>query len=318
MHRYFTTAAVSAALSFSVPVLLAPTAASAHGFAGDRFFPATILTDDPFVADEASLPTLTKNPRAPDGTSEYDLDVDIAKRLTPDLGLTFGDTYKWVKTPGTSTISGFDSIETGIQYQLFINPEHEFMGLLGFGQTWGNTGRVNGLGTDSFTTLSPTIDFGKGFGDLPDSMTWAKPLAITTNFSVDVPTRAHNSDGSFNPDVINYGAAFEYSLEYLQHHVRDVGLTAPFDRMIPLVEVAMSTPTGSNNGPTTGTIQPGVIWAGQNFQIGAEMIIPINSQSGHGIGGLVQFHFFLDDIFAGTAMGKPLLSDQPLFGNGKR
>jgi hypothetical protein len=31
-------------------------AALAHGFAGERFFPATILTDDPFVADEMSLP----------------------------------------------------------------------------------------------------------------------------------------------------------------------------------------------------------------------------------------------------------------------
>jgi hypothetical protein len=27
-----------------------------HGFAGSRFFPATITIDDPFVADELSLP----------------------------------------------------------------------------------------------------------------------------------------------------------------------------------------------------------------------------------------------------------------------
>ena len=31
--------------------------AFAHGFAGNRFFPATLATDDPFVADELSLPT---------------------------------------------------------------------------------------------------------------------------------------------------------------------------------------------------------------------------------------------------------------------
>src|SRR6476646_5026684 len=31
----------------------------AHGFAGKRFFPATLATDDPFVADELSLPTLS-------------------------------------------------------------------------------------------------------------------------------------------------------------------------------------------------------------------------------------------------------------------
>jgi len=83
-------------------VLLAgrPDLADAHGFAGNRFFPATILTDDPFVADEMSLPTFTRPPTAADGTREFDLDVDIAKRITPNLGFTVG--YGWVSshTPG--------------------------------------------------------------------------------------------------------------------------------------------------------------------------------------------------------------------------
>jgi len=32
--------------------------AQAHGLIGKRFFPATLATDDPFVADELSLPTI--------------------------------------------------------------------------------------------------------------------------------------------------------------------------------------------------------------------------------------------------------------------
>ena len=35
--------------------LLVPHAASAHGIVGDRFFPATIATDDPFAADELAF-----------------------------------------------------------------------------------------------------------------------------------------------------------------------------------------------------------------------------------------------------------------------
>src|SRR5579864_6581908 len=65
-----------------------PDPAGAHGFAGDRFFPATILTDDPFVADEMSLPTFTRPPTAADGTHEFDLDMDISKQILPDLGFT--------------------------------------------------------------------------------------------------------------------------------------------------------------------------------------------------------------------------------------
>ncbi|HUN48612.1 MAG TPA: hypothetical protein VMU85_18930, partial [Stellaceae bacterium] len=52
--------------------------AEAHGFAGDRFFPATLQTDDPFVADEASLPTLTKNPTDSTGGQSYSIEADIA------------------------------------------------------------------------------------------------------------------------------------------------------------------------------------------------------------------------------------------------
>ena len=63
---------------------------SSHGFAGDRFFPATIATDDPFVADEMSLPTVTRNPTGPDGSQEIDIGAAIAKRLTPDIGIQLG------------------------------------------------------------------------------------------------------------------------------------------------------------------------------------------------------------------------------------
>jgi hypothetical protein len=44
------------------------------------------------------------------------------------------------------------------------------------------------------------------------------------------------------------------------------------------------------------------------MQIGAEMIIPVNRASGHGLGGLVQLHFYLDDIFP-NSFGRPLLGD---------
>jgi len=91
---------------------------------------------------------------------------------------------------------------------------------------------------------------------------WLRPFAVTGNLSVDVPTKTQSA-GIPNPNNFNYGFALEYSLEYLQHHVQDVGLTAPFDRLIPLVEVSFTT--GLNRGAggqTTGTIQPGIIWAG--------------------------------------------------------
>ena len=293
----------------ALPALACPRVAAAHGFAGDRFFPATILTDDPFVADEMSLPTATYNPAAPDGSRETDIEIDLAKRVLPDLGITLKDQWKYVQQPkGAQAVTGFDAINTGIQYQLFIDGPTETMALAGLGITWGHTGRVQAVGAPDFTTLSPTFDFGKGFGHLPNSVALLRPFAITGNLGFDVPMKSQ-SGGTSNPDAFNAGFAVEYSLEYLQHHVRDMGLKAPFDRMIPLVEVAFSRGLDrGSDGQITGTVQPGIIWAGQYFQLGLEAIVPLNSDTGHGAGGVVQLHFFLDDLFA-NSIGRPLFRD---------
>ncbi|HYM72477.1 MAG TPA: hypothetical protein VET89_05810, partial [Stellaceae bacterium] len=79
---------------------LLPHSAAAHGFAGDRFFPATLLTDDPFVADELSLPTFSRNPTSADGTQELDFDVEFSKRLTPDIGIGLSRGWQHVKPLG--------------------------------------------------------------------------------------------------------------------------------------------------------------------------------------------------------------------------
>ena len=62
---------------------------------------------------------------------------------------------------------------------------------------------------------------------------------------------------------------------------------------------------GANAVSITGTIQPGIIWAGPYFQIGAEAIIPANRLTGHGYGGVIQLHFYLDDIFP-RSIGRPI------------
>jgi hypothetical protein len=299
-------AARAGLVAAALMIICKPDLAGAHGFAGARFFPATILTDDPFVADEMSLPTLTRLPDALDGTRFSSLESDISKRITPDFGLTWSDAYDFVQKPGLPAVTGLDTMTAGAQYQLFINGEHEAMGLAGLKVSWGHTGRVAALGQPGFTTLTPTFDWGKGFGDLPDSLNYLKPFAITGNLSVDFPTKIESA-GVQHPNNFNYGFALEYPISYLESQVKDFGLRSPWQQMIPLVEFAAVTPFNriTPGVTTTGTIQPGVIWAGQYFQIGAEMILPMNRASGHGIGGLVQFHVYLDDAFS-HSIGKPI------------
>ena len=72
-------------------VIVHTTSALAHGLAGERFFPATILTDDPFVADEISLPQVSLQPPAPDVSQLTNIEIDLSKRITPDTGIVIGD-----------------------------------------------------------------------------------------------------------------------------------------------------------------------------------------------------------------------------------
>jgi hypothetical protein len=302
----FTIRAAGAALAVAtIGTAMPPKHAAAHGFAGQRFFPATILTDDPFVADEVSLPTVTRPPTGLDRSQELDLDVDLAKRITPDLGFTIGQGWTHLKLKDMPGATGLSGLHTGLQYQLFVDGPHEALGLIGLNVGWAHTGRVAALGAPDVTTLSPTLNFGKGFGDLATELAYLRPFAVTGNLGFDFPTKTESA-GAPNPNNFNYGFALEYSLPYLQSCVKDIGLREPFSRLIPLVEIAFTTPIARGEGTQTiGTIQPGIIWSGTYFQIGAEAILPVNKASGRGFGGVVQFHVYLDDLFP-RSLGKPI------------
>jgi hypothetical protein len=147
-------------------------------------------------------------------------------------------------------------------------------------------------------------------GDLPQELPWLRPLAITGVVGVAMPSSAR-TEGSPNPVVLQSAFAIEYSIIYLQEQVRNIGLRAPFDRLIPLVEVSVDDPLDrGQSGLIAGTVDPGIIWSGKYFQVGAEAVIPINSRTGNDVGFIAQLHFYLDDLF-------PHSIGRPLFGGNK-
>ena len=281
--------------------------ADAHGFAGPRFFPATLATDDPFVADELSLPTVESG-EEPDGTRTTAFSSDLAKRITRDLGVEFGATYLDVHPPGGPSVAGFDNVAFGLKYQLDVDPVHETIFAIGLDADLGGTGAQR-IGAERFTTLTPAVFFGKGFGDLADKSSWLRGFAVTGVAGIAIPTRARDSDGEGgfvrHPDALELGLALEYSVTYLQSQVKNIGLMAPFDRMIPLVELALEAPLDRGGGSVSGTLNPGLLWAGQYFQVGAEAIVPLNGESGRGVGFVAQLHFFIDDLLP-ASLGRPL------------
>ena len=291
--------------------------AAAHGFAGKRFFPATLATDDPFVADELSLPTIsTRRFRAGSegpASRETDFAIDVSKRITESLGVGFGATYRQVRPDGGERQSGFDNLEASLKYQFHVDAAREAVVSAGIDWDIGGSGTKR-VGAESFSTITPAVFFGKGFGDLPADMSWARPFAMTGSLGVGFPTRSSTTtvdeegeeDVERHPHVLNWNFALEYSVPYLQSFVKDMGWTTPFDHMIPVVEFALETPLDRGRGGTTGTIDPGVLWAGSYAQVSVEAVIPVNERSGKGVGWMAQLHFFLDDLFP-DSLGRPLV-----------
>jgi hypothetical protein len=303
-----------AALACAITALIQPNIVRAHGFEGDRFFPPTVQTDDPFATDELSVGIQSfNNPSSPaDGTPktrELDVSSEFDKEIFPKFALGISGTYINLdpQTGATPTQDGFDNIELSAKYQLWENAPHEWILSAGCLVDLGGTGSKS-VGIDSFTTYTPTMYFGKGFGDLPNELKYLKPLALTGTFGVSIPGESSNSDGSFNSDTAQWGFALEYSLPYLQQHVEDVGLPKPLSDIIPVVEFSLATPLDRAAHVTTGTINPGFLWEQPDYQLGVEAVIPVNAQTGPNVGVVVQVQIYIDDIF-------PKLFGHPVFGH---
>lgn len=310
---------------------------AAHEIAGNRFFPATLGIDDPGVNDELAFPTFDSFKTGDDpSVRQRDFSGEFSKRITEAFAVSFAPTYTHLSPPGGLTgmgASGFQNLETTFKYRLFKDPVHEFVMSVGLSVEWGGTGSQS-VGAEPFNTYTPTVYFGKGFGDLPDTLSWIRPVAITgqlgyaipgknstTTFGIDPDSGDTTIDTEFNPRVLNWGATVQYSMPYLKSAVIDLGLPDFVNHLIPLVEAVLQTPvanTLTSGTTTTGTIQPGVVWVGNTFQVAVEALIPINRQSGTNVGFIAQLHLFLDDIDP-HGIGKPIFGNAvqpaPLFRN---
>ncbi len=295
------------AAALAVASVLGNHAAFAHVIAGVRVFPVTLTFDDPGTADEATLPQMVwQRDAGPQTTTQLQWEWD--KTITPHTAIIYNQGYDWFHQSGSKTQGGFENVFITGKWQAFTNAEHEFVVSLGVIREFGGNQATQNIGGDAYGGTSPTAYFGKGLGDLPVGA--LRPLAVTGELSYNIPDRRLNSalDNSGNPNSLNGALSIQYSIPYLESQVKDHGLPDFFGRLVPLVESTWFTPTAAPAGgvPSTWTISPGVIYLGDAFQVGIEALIPANRQSGHNVGVIAQVHFFFDDLFRGSFLGKPI------------
>ncbi len=295
--------------------------AAAHGIAGNRYFDGTMTFDDPAVADEAIVPNFSHLgfPAQGSTTVENRINWAFARLLTPTLALTLDSGWLHQSWPVGAT-SGSDKINLGLKYEALRDNRHE--ALVSVGLAWGiaHSGAA-GVGTDAPSTVQPGVFFGKGFGDLPDQLSWLRPFAVTGALVGEVPTGSSGrtlapnaASGGFISvvapavETLHWGFSVQYSTLYLTSRF-DGGppKAEPLNQLVPLVEFRFDSPRGQS---TAATANPGLAYVAVAWQVSAEAIVPLNRAGGTGPGFRAQLLFFLDDLVP-SLFGRPLLSNQP-------
>ena len=308
------TAGMLSVLAFALSfILVVPETASAHGIAGNRFFPTTFQVDDPFISDEFSILLNHSKQSGDPSAKSTEINIDASKRIVPNFGLEFHEAYLHQKFSDGTSANGWENAGIGAKWQFLTNGPHELIMSIGTDVDLGGTGAHQV--SDSFSTITPGFFFGKGLGDLPDSVNFIRPFAVTGAIGMGFPTRSKNvttdpdtgdTNITYNSKTFNWGFTLQYSLMYLQQHVKDIGLPDPFKRMILVVEFPMQTNLSQDSkGLTTGTINPGVVWAGKFMEFGIAAELPVNARSGKTVGVLGLIHLFVDDLFP-KSIGGPI------------
>ena len=302
-----------------VATLIGIGSATAHGIAGNRFFVGTLTFDDPAVADEAIVPNYAGLDGA-DGNNAFTNRINWAfdRLLTPTLAVTYDSGWLHQNWHGAGQTSGFDTTDVGLKYEAYRNNEHE--ALVSVGAAWGiGHSGSQAVGADEPNSVQPGVFFGKGFGDLPDGLSWPRPFAVTGAVVYEQPIGGSNMlgpnaiTGRLEPSAaavptLHWGLSLQYSTYYLtSRFTGGPPKDEPLEQFVPLVEFNFDSPSGQN---TAATMNPGLAYVAVTWQVAAEAIVPLNREAGTGVGIRAQLLLFLDDLIP-SVFGKPLLSDRP-------
>ena len=278
------------------------------GDAGKRDFPATLAVDEPQVESEFT-PALAHYGNAT-AARETDFEAELSVKATPTLSVILHPAFTVLRPGG----SGFQNFGAAIKYQFVDGTEREFIVSAALETEFGGTGSAR-VGAEPYTTLAPTIFFGKGAGDLPAD--WAKPLAVTGQAGLVVPTQQRspvettdesNSGGPLfgpNPTYLAVAGSLQYNLTYAFANVPGLQVPTIWSGFVPLVEFAVQVPVANNGArlKTTANVDPGFLWGRGNTQVGLEALIPVSRASGSRPGFRAQLAYAFDTPWADAKRG---------------
>jgi hypothetical protein len=236
-----------------------------------RDFPKTLTFDEPGIDDEMSLPTIVRLPHGTPAGSETDVSVELDKRITERVSVQINSGYSVVGRQAASSLAGWQNLAATLKGIMLDDAAAERLVSFSLSREFGGTGAERvGAGAPSSTTAA--VNFGQGFGGFTANPL-VRPFAVTGSVGYLAPDRATASQ------LLLLDASLQYSL----------------GKFIPLVEFAYALPTTAAPGGDgrRGTLAPGLIYAGDGYQLAAEALIPLSRATGTHVGVVAQLNLSL-------------------------
>jgi hypothetical protein len=300
----------------SILLLAGARASWAHGTVGDYTFIEPMVAEDANPKNEFVIarPQWTRGAEG----REFNLGFSLEKVIVPApasmsdgvpggglVSIEIAESWNYLSPKNDSPTepvppaSGFGEMEIMPKWAFWTLPEHEmrFTLALEIDLPIGNAA----VEEQHHTQMGPVFLWAKGFGrDLPRSgfLQYLRPLAMQGDFGYVPALGGATWHEMFADNVI------EYSLPYLTHNVKDIGLPWPLRNMYPFVEFNYSQLITGPSGETFPQIKitPGIAFMNYYFQVSAGTQFALNQATvpnNHAaVLGLVDL--FIDDIVPQT------------------
>jgi hypothetical protein len=271
---------------------LAAGMAHAHGVVGQRTFIEPFITEDVNPKNEFVI----ARPQWDHGSDARSLSLGfgLEKKLADTVSITLDSEWDSVspRAPDEPQVTGFNNLGITLKDAFYINPEHE--GILSAAlEATAPVGKA-AVGAEQDWSFKPFVLCGKGFGDLPRSLQYLRPLAVQCDAGFEI------SIDHARTTTLAYNMAWQYSIPYLQSFVTDLGLGWPLNDLIAVAEFNFEHAVhGEDSGQSRYFTTPGIVYMDRYVEIGVAGRFPLTSQAQQeinwGVIGIVDF--FIDDIF---------------------
>ena len=148
----------------------------------------------------------------------------VLPQITESLGISISEGWSQIRGPGAPIMAGFREPRNHASISAAQGQRTNWRCFWAWPSSGAAPARpmraLDGLASSRRPSL-----FGQGFGQLPDTIGWARPLAVTGQIGYQIPTMSYDvGQGAFIPQVLVYGASVQYSMPYLKAEVKDLHL----------------------------------------------------------------------------------------------